>query len=210
MQEIVLIGGGGHCKACIDVIEAGGKYKIAGIVDRSEKVGAKVSGYEVFATDDDASRLTREYKLFLISVGQIESPEKRRTLFERWKKSGANFATVVSPFACVSRHASIGGGTIVLHGAYINSGAKIGKNCIINTCCVIEHDSLIADHCHISMGSIVTGGCTVGKGVFIGSNTTIVNNLTIAESTVIGAGSVVVSSIGESGTYAGNPARRLK
>ncbi|MBI4645951.1 MAG: acetyltransferase, partial [Bacteroidia bacterium] len=29
-QKIILIGGGGHCKACSDVIETEGKYNIAG------------------------------------------------------------------------------------------------------------------------------------------------------------------------------------
>ncbi|WP_428995778.1 hypothetical protein [Lamprobacter modestohalophilus] len=28
-----MLGGGGHCRACIDVIEAGVSYQIAGIVD---------------------------------------------------------------------------------------------------------------------------------------------------------------------------------
>ncbi len=37
--NIILIGGGGHCKACIDVIEQENKYTIAGIIDVPEKVG---------------------------------------------------------------------------------------------------------------------------------------------------------------------------
>lgn len=37
--EIILIGGGGHCKACIDVIETERKYRIAGIIDIPEKKG---------------------------------------------------------------------------------------------------------------------------------------------------------------------------
>jgi len=31
-QKIILIGGGGHCKSCIDVIEEEGKYEIAEIL----------------------------------------------------------------------------------------------------------------------------------------------------------------------------------
>ena len=41
-EKIILIGGGGHCKSCIDVIEQQGKYHIAGIVDVSEKLHQKV------------------------------------------------------------------------------------------------------------------------------------------------------------------------
>ena len=36
-EKLVLIGGGGHCRACIDVIERENKYQIAGIVDIKEK-----------------------------------------------------------------------------------------------------------------------------------------------------------------------------
>jgi len=31
-SELILVGGGGHCKSCIDVIERQGKYRIAGII----------------------------------------------------------------------------------------------------------------------------------------------------------------------------------
>ncbi len=34
MKEIILVGGGGHCKSVIDVIEQEAKYKIAGIIDK--------------------------------------------------------------------------------------------------------------------------------------------------------------------------------
>ena len=30
MRDIILIGGGGHCKSCIDVIEMTNKYNIIG------------------------------------------------------------------------------------------------------------------------------------------------------------------------------------
>jgi len=33
MKSLLLIGGGGHCRSCIDFIEEEGKYQIAGIVN---------------------------------------------------------------------------------------------------------------------------------------------------------------------------------
>ena len=33
MTSIVLIGGGGHCKSCIEVINSDGRYRIEGVVD---------------------------------------------------------------------------------------------------------------------------------------------------------------------------------
>jgi len=31
-EQIILIGGGGHCKSCIDVIEQKGRFAIAGTI----------------------------------------------------------------------------------------------------------------------------------------------------------------------------------
>jgi FlaA1/EpsC-like NDP-sugar epimerase len=37
MNNIILVGAGGHCKSCIDVIEKEKKYKIIGLVDNKKK-----------------------------------------------------------------------------------------------------------------------------------------------------------------------------
>ena len=80
--ELILVGGGGHCKSCIDVIEAGGGYRIAGIVDIPDKLGQYVLGYELIACDDDLPGLAQKYDYFLITIGQIRNPEKRMGMFE--------------------------------------------------------------------------------------------------------------------------------
>ena len=53
MNEIILIGGGGHCKSVIDVIEQQKKFKIAGIVDKPKLFGSKILGYSVIGNDFD-------------------------------------------------------------------------------------------------------------------------------------------------------------
>ena len=81
MDKIILIGGGGHCKSCIDVIEQAGTFQIAGVVDVSEKLHRKMLGYEIIATDDDLPDLVKEYENFLITLGHIKSPTRRMELF---------------------------------------------------------------------------------------------------------------------------------
>ena len=45
MNKIILIGGGGHCKSVIDVIEQENKFEIAGIIDKPELLNSKILGY---------------------------------------------------------------------------------------------------------------------------------------------------------------------
>lgn len=194
-EKIILIGGGGHCKSCIDVIEQEGRFTIAGIVDVPEKLHQRILGYEIIATDDDLPQLTKEYRNFLITVGQIKSPEPRKRLFETLKRLGAKLPVVVSPLAYISKHAKIAEGSIIMHYALVNAGAQIGKNCIINTRALIEHDAIIDNHCHIATNAVINGGVKVGTETFFGSNAMTREYIEIGNNCIIGGGGRVLRNL---------------
>ena len=171
-EQILLIGGGGHCRSVIDVIEQENRFEIVGIIDKKEFVGSDVLGYKILGSDEDLKELSHRYKYALITVGQIKSPEIRTKLFEMLKSFGYELPVVISPLSYVSKHAKLGEGTVIMHHVLINANVTIGQNCIINTKALIEHDSIIEDNCHISTGAIINGGVHVKAGTFYGSNAT--------------------------------------
>jgi len=190
MEDIVLVGGGGHCKSCIDVIEQEGRFKIVGIVDILEKVGQDILGYAIIGCDEQLPIFARQYKNFLITVGQIESAALRMKLYKTIKSLDGNLPVIVSPRAYVSVHARILEGTIVMHNAIVNAAVRVGCNCILNTGCLLEHDAVIGSHCHISTQAVVNGMATVGDRSFVGSNATVVNNIKLAEDSFVRARSL--------------------
>lgn len=202
-KNLILIGGGGHCKSVIDVAESAG-YNILGILDMAENVGKSVLDYEVIGTDDDISRYVDKTE-FIITVGFIKTPSIRMRIYDKVKKVGGRLATIVASTARVSRFASLGEGTVVMHQALVNAGAKVGVNCIINTFCNIEHDAVIGDQCHISTGAMVNGDCRIGIRTFIGSQSVLANGVIVGDDIIVGAGSFVRKNITEKGIYSGNP-----
>lgn len=204
-NKLILIGGGGHCHACIDVIESGEVFKIVGILDVREKVGQTVLGYPIIGTDDNLPDLINQYTSFLITVGHIRSPNIRQNIFTRLIGLGGNLATIVSPHALVSPSSTIAWGSIIMHRATVGPNTHIGSNCIINTCATIEHDCKIGNHVHVSTHTVVNGDCLIADNVFIGSNSTLFQGICIASNIAIGAGSLVVKNISKPGTYFGNP-----
>ena len=191
MKEIIIIGGGGHCKSVIDVIELEGQFVIGGIVDNPELFGTDVLGYPIIGSDSDLKKLAKIYTYALVTVGQIRSPEERIKLFNLAKKAGFSLPRIISSRAYVSNHTFIGNGTVVMNDAFINAGASIGDNCIINSKALIEHDSKISNHCHISTNAVINGGVTIEEGCFIGSGATTNNSITIKKNSFIKAGSIV-------------------
>jgi sugar O-acyltransferase (sialic acid O-acetyltransferase NeuD family) len=191
MNTIVLIGGGGHCRSVIDVIEQEGQFKIVGIIDKPELLDTNVLGYPVIGNDSDLESLAKIYTHAIVTVGQIRSPLIRIKLFDLALSSGFILPSIVSPRAYVSTHADIGKGTVIMHNALVNTNAKVGHNCIINTNALIEHDSNVADHCHIATNAVINGSTSVGQRSFIGSGSITKEGTTINDNSFIKARSIV-------------------
>ncbi len=203
-RQLIMVGGGGHCRSLIEVAESAG-YAVLGVLDLPENVGKEFLSTQVIGTDDDIPAYVDQAE-FVIAVGSIKDPSTRIRLFEQVKAAGGKLATVVASTARVSKYATLGEGTVVMHHALVNAGAKVGSNVILNSFADIEHDSVIGDHCHVSTGAIVNGGCRVGSACFVGSGAVLVQGINVGEGIVIGAGSLVVGNISTKGVYAGNPA----
>ena len=195
MDEIILVGAGGHARACIDVIESTGRYKIAGLVEKDTLNNQINLGYAVIGDDSELQGLRQKYGHALITVGQTKAPDTRVRLFQLLNQLDYALPMIASLKAHVSQHAQIGDGTIVMHGAIVNANARIGKNCIINNQSLIEHDAIIGDHCHIATGAIVNGEVTVGNESFIGSGTVTKQCISIGSHCIIGAGVTLKSDL---------------
>jgi len=191
-EKILLIGGGGHCKSVIDVIEQQNRFEIAGIVDKKELIGESVLGYEVIACDTQLKELREEYKYAVITVGQVKDVSIRKKLYENLKDIGFELPVIISPRAYVSKHAIIAEGAVIMHDVLINASTVIMENCIINSKALIEHDAIIEKHCHISTGAIINGGVEVGEDSFIGSNVVTKQYIKIKKNSFVKAGSLQV------------------
>lgn len=203
-KSLILVGGGGHCKSVIEAAESAG-YSILGVLDMPDEIGKAILSTKVIGTDDDIPAYVDQAE-FVITVGFIKNPSIRIKLYNRIKEAGGKLATIIASTAYVSKYATIGEGTVVLHNAFVNAGAKVGNNVIINTFVNIEHDAIIGDQCHISTGTMVNGECKVGNNVFVGSQSVLANCIDIADDIIVGAGSLVRKSLRVKGIYSGNPA----
>jgi len=110
----------------------------------------------------------------------------------------------VGPFVEIQNDVIIRNKTRIQSHTFICSNVSIGEDCFIGHGVMFTNDKFISRK--LSKDFLKT---VVGNKVYIGSNTTILP-VSICDDVVIGAGSVVTKNIIEPGTYAGNPAKRLK
>jgi len=195
MTPIILLGGGGHCRSLIDIIERSGQFQIIGIVDQPERVGDRVLGYPVIGCNTDLPAIAREVSHACVAIARIKSTVLRRELRNRLEQLGFQLPTIVSPLAYVSPHASIGTGTVVMHHAVINAGARIGSSCIINTRALIEHDVVVEDFSNVSVAATLCGAVHVGEGSFVGAGATCREGISIGADCIIAMSECVYRSV---------------
>ena len=195
MKPLIIIGNGGHAKACMDVIISLGNYKIEGYIISDQDFDEAMSAYPVIGKDRDLKKLLNRSKSVFIAVGQIKNFQPRLRLYKLIKDHGAKLPTIISPVAFCSQSASIGEGSILMHNALVNANTKVGVNCIINTKALLEHDVDIGSHCHISTGAIINGGVKIGEKSFIGSGVVMKEGIEIGKEVIIGAGLTITKNI---------------
>lgn len=184
-KKIILIGAGGHAASCIEVIKSKKKFKISCLVS-NKKNQSKNLNYNIV---DKKNFLKKDLskKNILIAIGQLKDGNIREKNFNFFKKKLCIFPTITASSCIISKNASIGEGTIVMHYAFINYNSSIGKNCIINTRATIEHDCIIEDNVHIAPGAIILGGSTIKKNSFVGSGAVVKQSSVIKPNTIIPA-----------------------
>ena len=208
-KKLVLLGGGGHCKVVLEVLEKLGDYEVHGVSDLPERVSQQIlTGYKIDMVDSDLEVLYPKVKYAFVSHG--ESLDLRRRLFGLARGIGYDLPALVSPEALVSAYSQVGYGTLVMSHVVINPSSKIGSNVILNTGAIVEHDAEIGDHSHIGPGAVLCGRVHVGEMTLVGANSVIIPGVRVGDNVVLGAGSVVVRDVPDNVSMAGNPARVIR
>jgi len=208
--DIVLVGGGGHCKVLISILKKLDTFNITGISDLKENLGKEVLGIETRYTDDQLEELhDKGIKYAFVTLGSVSNPDNRIRLFEMLKQIGFEIPVIISKDAIVDESVETEEGTVIMPGAIINPGTKIGKNCIINTGAIIDHDCMIGDHVHIAPGGTLSGSVKIGTGSHIGTGASVIQGIEIGSRVIVGAGSVVVNTIQDNKKVMGVPARNI-
>lgn len=194
MENIVLVGFGGHARSVADAIESSGKYHIIGYTDIKESFPNM--GYQYIGTDEMLTEIfTSGTHNAVITLGQIGKDKIRHKLYKLLKNIGYTLPVIIDSTAILAQNVFIEEGTFVGKGAIINSNVHIGKMCIINTGVLCEHDNVIGDFCHLAVRTVCGGGITIGSNSFIGANSTIIQGINIGHDVIVGAGSLVLHNI---------------
>lgn len=205
-KKIYIIGAGGHGKVVADIAKKIG-YKKIFFLDDSTK--GQLGTYSIVGTTDDIDEIHQRDKDadFFLAIGNNIIREK---VFKKIHEKNIKLSILIHPSAVIDETVNIGEGTVVMANAVINAETTVGKNCIINTSASVDHDCIVEDYVHVSPGVNIAGTVHIGKRTWLGIGSSVINNINVCEDCILGAGSVVIQDIFNSGTYIGVPVKKFK
>lgn len=175
----LIYGAGGHAKVLQDLLEKL-NLEVEVFFDDSNRLddirGIKVSPYETTYSPNSP---------VVLGIG---SSRARKLLSEKVKH---DFSVLIHPTAVIASDVIIEEGTVVLAGAVIQSGAKVGKHVIVNSNVTIDHDAVVEDFVTTYPGVYIGAEAVVGEGVVINPNSVIMRFSEIPAYYEIGPGEVV-------------------
>jgi sugar O-acyltransferase (sialic acid O-acetyltransferase NeuD family) len=205
-KRIVIIGASGHGRVVDDILQqTHDTGAIVGWLDDSPSEQQSF-GYPVLGGVDRLLTLRSNINGVVIAVGDNYV---RRQLVTKVRRLCPDLPLVsaIHPNAVVARDVAIGAGTVIMAGAIVNPGSRVGGCCILNTNSSLGHDCEMYDYASIAPKVAVGGNSRIEECSAVSIGATIVHGVQIGEHSVIGAGAVVLDDIPACSVAYGTPAR---
>lgn len=195
-NNIILVGGGKHTMACLDILKQNFMFNIAGIVYTKVLPENPLYSCESLGTLKDLKSIfNNKAKNAILAFGGLDDMKERQEVFNLLKDIGFHLPNLIHPKSIVEPSVILGNGIQIFGGANIGSGAVIGDNCIINSNSVVSHHCEIGENVHITPGAILGGSVIVGDNSIIGMGTTLFYGIEIGSNVIINNGKHIFKNV---------------
>lgn len=199
MEEIIIIGAGGHAAEIDDYLQyAQNKQKvetqkIIGFIDDNEE---NYHSYQLSAPylGNIKDHTIKEDCSYIIGIANLKY---RKSFIEKFLAAGAKFAKCIHPDAYISRSAKIGEGVVIAPNVNLGPNVEIGDFTLLNARCSIGHDTKIGYCNFISPNVCFSGFSVVGNENLFGINSATIPNIKVGDRNKIAAGMVLDKNVAD-------------
>jgi sugar O-acyltransferase (sialic acid O-acetyltransferase NeuD family) len=195
-SAILVFGGGGRARVCIDLLRLTGGYDVIGIIDDKLPAGSRSADVEVLGGRERLEELfARGVRFAVNALGSAERSEPRVKVHELLLAHGFVLPNLIHPRAMVEPSVTMGVGNQILAGAIVGSAVRIGNDVTVNCGAIASHDSILDDHVHLAPGAILAGSVHVGRETLVGMGATVYLKVKLGRRVRIKNGSHVFGNV---------------
>lgn len=212
MTDIIIVGNSGAALECYTVLTDmfavaafRGQYRFKGFLRHGSFEGslAELSSLEI-GSDSTYQPLTNE--TFVIGIG---NNALRLEAYHTFKKRGATFINLVSPWAYMASDVQLGEANIITIGCHLSNRANIGNCNYFNGDVRIGHHAEIGDGNFFAPRSMVLGEVRIGNANNFGPLAVVMEHAKIGSNNKMAPGAILYKGCRNNCLMAGNPAIKL-
>lgn len=207
MKDLIIAGAGGFGREALILAktlnEIDPRWNIKGFInDIPDALDGVKCSHSIIGTIKDW--IPSENEVFVMGISDPNGKEKVAGIL---KARGAEFITLIHPFAIVSDYVTMGEGCI------INGRSSVGDNAVLGNFVnlagsMVGQDAVLGDFSTITGYANITTA-KLGKRVFVGSHAVVMNKRKVGDDAYICAGSIVFSNVKPGIKVFGNPAKKF-
>ncbi len=207
MKDLIIAGAGGFGREALSLAKTLNniepRWNIKGFInDIPDALDGVKCSHGIIGTIKDWQPSDNE-----VFVMGVSSPAGKEKIASILKSKGAQFITLIHPYAIVNEYVTMGEGCIINGRSSIGDGAILGD--FVNLA-----GSMVGQDAEIGDFSTTTGYANItnaklGKRVFVGSHAVILNKRKVGDDAYICAGSIVFSNVKPGIKVFGNPAKKF-
>ncbi len=212
VKDIAIYGAGGFGREVACLLrrintEVSQQWNLVGFFDDGVTPGTENEYGKVLGNIDTLNSWDKPLAL----VFAIGSPKVVELLYSKTVNDKIEFPNIIAPDSLFldKDNVRMGQGNVICSRCVVSCNVDIGNFNIFNGYITVGHDSVIGNFNSIMPAAKISGGVKIGNRNFLGVNSVILQYKCLGDDNVIGASSVVIRNIKTSGTYAGNPAKKI-
>lgn len=206
MKDLIIVGAGGFGREALyiakDINKVEPTWNILGFIDDNQSALDGIPcDYKIIGTISDWQPQPGQY----FAMG-VASPKAKEALATKLKARGAEFATLISPYARIWDFFKCGEGCVI--SGSIGDNVTLG-NFVHIAGSMIGQDTVIEDY-STTTGYTNIATAHIGKRVFVGSHAAVIGHKKVGDDAMIAAGSIVFNNVKPGTKVMGYPAKKIQ
>ena len=197
MKDLIILGAGGAGWDIVSLVHSlpdKGEWNILGFLDDNDSLhGKEFCGVKVIGSIDECNKWPDAY--YVSSIANPTNRLVRKYIWDRVKKYGLKFATLIHPSVIMYDNVVVEEGCVINANCVLGTNAHLYSDVHLGYACNVAHETKIFEH--TSMGSAVnlSSGVVINANCYIGAGVSSTHDVEVEEDTLVAVGSAIVTNM---------------
>lgn len=197
MKDLIILGAGGAGWDIVSLVHSlpdKGEWNILGFLDDNDSLhGKEFCGVKVIGSIDECNKWPDAY--YVSSIANPTNRLVRKYIWDRVKKYGLKFATLIHPSVIMYDNVVVEEGCVINANCVLGTNAHLYSDVHLGYACNVAHETKIFEHTSMESAVNLSSGVVINANCYIGAGVSSTHDVEVEEDTLVAVGSAIVTNM---------------